>query len=169
YNAGQGDHVPELIPGLATSWSVASDNLTWTFKLRPGVKFTDGTPFNADAVVFAFDRILNKDFPYYSESQRTAGISNFAEVTTYKKVDDMTFQVVTRRPWGILTYDVANVNIISPTALAKYGNKEYINHPTGTGPFQVSKYVDGQVMEMVPNKEYWGPKAKLDKLIIYPM
>jgi peptide/nickel transport system substrate-binding protein len=169
YNAGQGDHVPELIPGLATSWSVASDQLTWTFKLRPGVKFTDGTPFNADAVVFAFDRILNKDFPYYSESQRTAGISNFAEVTTYKKVDDMTFQVVTRRPWGILTYDVANVNIVSPTAVAKYGNKDYINHPVGTGPFMVSKYVDGQVMEMVPNKEYWGPKAKLDKLIIYPM
>ena len=81
----------------------------------------------------------------------------------------MTFQLTTRRPWGIITYDVANMNIPSPTAVAKYGNKDYINHPVGTGPFIVSKYVDGQVMEMVPNKEYWGPKAKLDKLIIYPM
>jgi peptide/nickel transport system substrate-binding protein len=90
-------------------------------------------------------------------------------VASYKKIDETTFQVVTRRPWGILVYDMANVNIPSPTAVQKWGNKEYFNHPVGTGPFIVSKYVDGQVMEMVPNKDYWGNKAKLDKLIVYPM
>ncbi|HLF78152.1 MAG TPA: ABC transporter substrate-binding protein, partial [Dehalococcoidia bacterium] len=171
YNAGQGDHVPDLRPGLATSWEVAPDNLTWTFKLRSGVKFTDGTPFNADAVQFAFDRILNREHPFFSEAQRSAGLSNFVEVASYKKVDDMTFQVVTRRPWALLTYDMGAVNIISPTAVQKWGNKDYISHPVGTGPFMVSKYVDGQVMELVPNKDYWDTanKPKLDKLVLYPM
>jgi peptide/nickel transport system substrate-binding protein len=171
YNAGQGEKVPDLRPGLATSWEVASDNLTWTFKLRQGVKFTDGTPFNADAVVFAFDRIINKEHPFFSESQRSAGLSNFVEVASYKKIDDFTFQVVTRRPWAFLTYDMGAINIPSPTAVQKWGNKDYISHPVGTGPFTVAKYIDGQVMELVPNKDYWDTanRPKLDRLILFPM
>ena len=79
YDVAQGDHVPGLIPGLAQSWTTADDKLTWTFKLRPNVKFHDGTPFNADAVIFAFDRIMKKDFEFYSDSQRGLGVSNFAQ------------------------------------------------------------------------------------------
>jgi peptide/nickel transport system substrate-binding protein len=80
-------------------------------------------------------------------------------------------QVVTRRPWAFLVYDVAAINIPSPTAIQKWGNKDYISHPVGTGPFIVSRYVDGQVMELVPNQDYWDTsnRPKLDKLILYPM
>ena len=64
-NYDQGDTVPVPGPGLATEWSVGDDKLTWTFHLRQGVKFHDGSEFNADAVVFNFDRLLKKDFAYF--------------------------------------------------------------------------------------------------------
>lgn len=165
----QGDHVPIPGPGLATSWTRAADNVTWTLNLRQGVKFHDGTPFNADAVVFAMDRILKKDSEFYSASQASAGGSNFAQVASYKKIDDFTMEVITKKPWSFLLYDMVAWNIPSPTAVRQWGNKEYPQHPIGTGPFKVVKYVDGQVMEMVPNQDYWKEKAKLDKLIVYPM
>ncbi len=169
-NTEQGDTVPVPGPGLATSWVRAADNVTWTFKLREGVKFHDGSAFNADSVVFAFDRIMNKNFEFYSDSQRGAGSANFAQVASYKKVDDFTFEIVTKKPWSFLTYDLVSINIPSSAAIRQYGNKDYPQHASGTGPFKIAKYVDGQVMELVPNKDYWGDrKAKLDKLILYPM
>ena len=76
-NTNQGDTVPVPGPGFALSWACSADNLTWTLKLRQNVKFHDGTPFNADSVVFAFDRIMKKDFEFYSDSQRAAGATNF--------------------------------------------------------------------------------------------
>lgn len=169
YDAKQGDAPPPLIPGLATSWERSTDNLTWTFKIRQGVKFHDGSPFNADAVVFAFDRILNKDFQFYSETQRAAGLSNYAQVASYAKVDDATFKVTTKKVWAFLPYDVAGINIISPAMVKQHGNNRYVNFASGTGPFNVAKYVDGQVMELVPNTEYWNEKRKLDRLVLLPM
>src|SRR5205814_2243041 len=141
----------------------------WTLTLRQNVKFTDGTPFNADAVVFAFDRILNKTAPFYSADQAGSGGSTFAQVKSYRKVDDYTFEIVTKKTWSYLIYDMTSINIPSPAAIKQWGNKDYPQHAIGTGPFKIDKYVDGQVMEMVANKDYWGHKAKLDRLIVYPM
>ena len=73
WDAGQGATPPDPIPGLASSWTRSADNLTWTFTLRQGVKFHDGSPFNADAVIFALDRVLNKESEFYSDAQRSAG------------------------------------------------------------------------------------------------
>ncbi|MCC6236988.1 MAG: ABC transporter substrate-binding protein [Dehalococcoidia bacterium] len=169
WKADQGDAPPEPIPGLAEKFDRSSDGLTWTFSLRQGVKFHDGSAFTADAVVFAFDRIMNKDFEFYSEAQRSAGASAVAQIASYKKVDDFTFQIVTKKPWAFLTYDLGGFSIPSPAAIKQWGNKDYPLHASGTGPFKVEKYVDGQVMELVPNKEYWGTKAKLDKLVLFPI
>lgn len=169
WDAAQGDKVPDPIPGLASSWTRSADNLTWTFVLRQGVKFHDGTAFNADAVVFALDRVLNKESEFYAQTQATAGSSSVAAIASYKKVDDFTVSITTKKPWAFLPYDLAAVSIPSPAAVKQWGNKAYPQHPSGSGPFRVTKYVDGQVMELEPNKEYWGTKAKLDKLILYPM
>jgi peptide/nickel transport system substrate-binding protein len=168
-NAYQGDTVPVPGPGLATEWKLSDDKLTWTIKLRQGVKFHDGTMFNADAVVFALDRVLKKDFEFYSASQAAAGASNFQQVKSYKKIDDSTIEVITKKPWAFLAYDMVSWNIPSPAAIKQWGNKDYPLHAVGTGPFKIAKYVDGQVMELVPFTEYWGEKAKLDKLILFPM
>ena len=169
WKADQGDAPPEPIPGLAEKFERASDGLTWTFNLRQGVKFHDGSAFTADAVVFAFDRIMNKEFEFYSETQRSAGASAVAQIASYKKVDDFTVQIVTKKPWAFLVYDLGGLSIPSPAAIRQWGNKDYPLHASGTGPFKIEKYVDGQVMELVPNKDYWGTKAKLDKLVLFPM
>lgn len=169
WKADQGDAPPEPIPGLAEKFERSADGLTWTFNLRQGVKFHDGSAFTADAVVFAFDRIINKEFEFYSETQRSAGASAVAQIASYKKIDDFTFQIVTKKPWAFLTYDLGGFSIPSPAAIKQWGNKDYPLHASGTGPFKVEKYVDGQVMELVPNKDYWGTKAKLDKLVLFPM
>jgi peptide/nickel transport system substrate-binding protein len=169
WNSEQGDTPPEPVPGLAESWTRSDDNLTWTFTLRKGVKFHDGSAFTADSVVFAFDRLMNKDFEFYSETQRSAGASNIAQIASYEKVDDFTVRFVTKKPWAFFLYDLATYNIPSPTAIKQWGNKDYPQHASGTGPFKIVKYVDGQVLELEKNTDYWGGAPKLDKLILYPM
>lgn len=169
WDVDQGETVPDVIPGLAESWTRSADNLTWTFKLRQGVKFHDGTDFNADAVVFVFDRLMKKDFEFYADAQRAAGASNLAAIASYQKIDDFTVSFTTNKVWSFLPFDLAAINIVSPTAVKTYGNKDFPQHAIGTGPFKIDKYVDGQVMEMVPNTEYWGRKPKLDRLVLFPM
>jgi len=169
WETDQGDHPPGPVPGLATEYSVADDSLTWAFKLREGVTFHDGTPFNVEAVKFSFDRVLDPDFEYFSQSQAALGGSNIAKIASYRIVDETTFEVTTKVPWAFFPYDVALISIVSPTAVQTYGNEAYAQHPAGTGPFKVDRYVDGQVMELVPNESYWGGAPKLDRLILYPM
>ena len=148
-NAYQGDTVPVPGPGLATEWKLSDDKLTWTLKLRQNVKFHDGTTFNADAVVFALDRVMKKDFEFYSAAQAASGASNFQQVKSYKKIDDYTLEVVTKKPWAFLAYDMVSWNIPSPAAIKQWGNKDYPLHAVGTGPFKIAKYVD----VMIGNEE----------------
>jgi peptide/nickel transport system substrate-binding protein len=168
WDAGQGATPPDPIPGLASSWTRSADNLTWTFTLRQGVKFHDGSPFNADAVIFALDRVLNKETEFYSNTQRSAGATFLGAIASYKKIDDFTVAITTKNPWAFLIYDLASIAIPSPAAIRQWGNKAYPQHASGTGPFKMAQYVEGQVLELEPNKDYWGTKAKLDKLVLYP-
>ena len=69
---------------------------------------------------------------------------------------------------GFLLYDLATIAIPSPAAVRQWGNKAYPQHASGTGPFKIAKYVEGQVLELEPNQDYWGTKAKLAKLVLYP-
>jgi peptide/nickel transport system substrate-binding protein len=168
WDAGQGATPPDPIPGLASSWTRSDDNLTWTFTLRQGVQFHDGSPFNADAVIFALDRVLNKESEFYANSQRSAGATFLGAIASYKKIDDFTVAITTKKPWAFLPYDLASITIPSPAAIRQWGNKAYPQHASGTGPFKIAKYVEGQVLELEPNQDYWGTKAKLDKLVLYP-
>jgi peptide/nickel transport system substrate-binding protein len=169
FNVDQGDTVPVPGPGLAESWDLADDKLTWTFHLRPGVKFHDGTGFDADAVIFNLDRITDKEFEYYDENMRAATVSYSANWASYRKVDDMTIEIVTKVPYSFLLDDLTLVHFGSPAAIQTWGNKDYAQHATGTGPFRMTKYVDGEVMELEPFEDYWGEKPRLDKIILRPM
>src|SRR5262249_36950736 len=166
---GRGAPPPDPIPGLASTWARSADNLTWTFTLRQGVKFHDGAPFNADAVIFALDRVLNKESEFYATTQRSAGATFLGGIASYEKVDDFTVAITTKKPWAFLIYDLASIAIPSPAAIRQWGNKAYPQHASGTEPFKIAKYVEGQVLELEPNKDYWGTQAKLDKLVLYPM
>ncbi len=170
YNVYQGDTLAVPEPALAESYTIGDDKLTWTFQLRQGVKFHDGTAFDADAVVFQMDRVWNKDFEFFSPELRALNTGVFAQIESYRASGPYTIEIKTKiavclphlRPGAAATFP-------SPTAVKTFGNKEYPRHAIGTGPFKITKYVDGQVMELAPNTEYWGTKPKLDKLVLFPI
>jgi peptide/nickel transport system substrate-binding protein len=169
FNLDQDEVAPTPQPGLAETWTISTDKLVWTFNLRKGVKFHDGTDFNADAVVFQLDRLLNKDFEFYDKTTAASNNSYTGSIASYRAVDADTVEIKTKTPYGLLIWDLTSVFFPSPTAVKTFGNQEYVNHAAGTGPFKIARYVDGQVMELVPNAGYWGGKPKLDKLVLRPM
>jgi ABC-type transport system substrate-binding protein len=143
---------------LATAWSTSDDKLTWTFKLRQGVKFHDGTPFNAAAVKATFDRIRDAA----TASPRRSAL---AAITDIKVVDDFTIALVTKEPFAPLLAQISayNLAIMSPTQIQKAGPK-YREQPAGTGPFKLKAWQPGERITLARNDDYWGDKPKLDAL-----
>jgi peptide/nickel transport system substrate-binding protein len=168
HDLDQADEVPGVVPGLAERWELADDEVTWTFYLREGVTFHDGTPFDAEAVKFAFDRVADQEFEYFDASLYGGYRTYTQEIESYRVVDEYTFEIVTVRPFSFFLEDLAHIFIPSPTAVQTYGNAEYINHAAGTGPFKVVSYVDGEILELEANEDYWGGRPKLDNLVLRP-
>jgi peptide/nickel transport system substrate-binding protein len=165
----QGEKFNVPVPGMAESWSISDDQLTWTFKLRQGQTFHDGTAFNAEAVKFQFDRLIDKNFEFFEPQMSSLNSQRIAAISSYAAIDEHTFSITTKRPYAFLLWDLQGLLLPSPTAIRQWGNKEYVNHASGTGPFRMTKYVDGQVMELEPFEGYWQGKPKLDKIVLYPM
>ena len=134
------------MPSLAESWEVSEDSTIYKFKLRKGIKFHDGTPFNADAVVFTFEHAMK-------------GVSSVSleSIRDVEKVDDYTVRFVLKSPdfsFWIKIGDPTSFGIVSPTAYEKYkdswGRKVFV----GTGPFKFEKWIAGQEIVLVRNDEY---------------
>jgi peptide/nickel transport system substrate-binding protein len=169
FDLTKADQIPKIIPDLAESWTPNADLTSWTFKLRPGVTFHDGTPWNADAAIFNLDRYTNKNSPdYYQDLNAQAGLS-IAGIKTYKKIDDLTLQIDTNGPWSYLPSDMATVYFASPAAVKAEGNEGFAEKPVGTGPFKFDSLVRGQRMVMVKNDKYWAGAPKVDKVILRPI
>ena len=165
---------PKLVPKLATSWDISKDSLTYTFKLRKGVKFHDGTPFDAAAVKYNIDRCAAKDAPqfYARANAYTTWIWQFLKEV--KTPDEGTVQIVLREPYGDFLRQLVQGGggaavFISPTALKKYGNEGIAEHPTGTGPFRFVERVRGEKVVTERNPAYWGTQPYLDRIIDRPM
>jgi peptide/nickel transport system substrate-binding protein len=146
----QGDD-GKLYPGLAESWDASPDATTFTFKLKQGVKFHDGTPFNASAVQFNLDRLAGpiKAGVYISIS----GIYDHTEV-----IDDYTAKVVLNRPLAPFYYALCYgyAGMASPTAVQKYG-ADFDTHPVGTGPFTFVEWIPKTHVTYKRNPDYnWG-------------
>src|SRR2546425_1576791 len=152
------DDKMQVKPLLATSYEVMSPTKV-RFKLRPNVKFHDGTPFNAAAVKFTFDRALRGTPPARWAS--LAGSLSGAEV-----VDDLTVDVVTREPYGPILRTLAMycMGIVSPTAVQKMG-PDFSRAPVGTGPFKFIEWKTNTHVILERNPDYWGDKAPLDRVI----
>ncbi len=154
----------EIIPWLAKSWSFSDDGLNATFKLQEGVKFHDGTPFNAEAVAFVFNEALAKDFTY----------SNLLEGLQKVTVDDeytATFHF--EKPFAALLPNLAYrpMAIFSPTAYKEHGEEWMATNLVGTGPFIFEELVRGEYVQFRKNPDYWQEgKPYLDsvRIIIVP-
>jgi peptide/nickel transport system substrate-binding protein len=169
FDVGQGDHVPDVIPALAESWTVSpAAPTTWTFHLRQGVRFHDGTPLTADAVVYQFNRIKRPDSADYDALNAGAYASRTTFLESWRAVDDLTVEITTGLPYAFLPYDLAYLYIPSPAAVKQWG-KDYAQHPVGTGPFRLSKVTERQSLELERNDDYWGAKPKVQHLILRPM
>jgi peptide/nickel transport system substrate-binding protein len=175
WDLSQGDTLPKVAPGLAESWEVRADEPTkWVFKLRRGVKFHDGTDFNADAVLWNWDKIRTKDAPQYDPRQAGIIANRIAGVLqSWRKLDDYTVEFTTARPSSFVPFQVIYVVYESPTQWEKLGRdwRALANNPAGTGPFKLTRLVPRERAELEPNRDYWDktriPKA--DKVILLPM
>jgi peptide/nickel transport system substrate-binding protein len=150
-------------PSLATDWSVSDDNLTWTFHLRKGVKFHDGSPFNAAAVVRTFHRLLDP-------AVVIPGRTNLGPISKVEAVDDMTVKIVTSEPFSALpialTHHVSS--ILSPKSLDEWGDQAGSHPIAGTGPFKIGDFTLPDSVTLVRNEDYWGEKPTLDKIVLMP-
>ncbi len=153
-------------PQLALSHTVSHDGLVYTFQLRKGVKFHDGSPFNAEAVEFHFMRMIDKTHPYYEPEAFNR--SNVIDgVVAIKATKEYEVQFVRERPMAgqLALLSGAYAGIISPASVKKYG-KEYTAHPVGTGPFAFEKAEKGSYANLVAFPDHWGGRPKLDRVVI---
>jgi peptide/nickel transport system substrate-binding protein len=164
---------PPLIPGLAESWEASPDGLAYTFKLRPGVTFHDGTPWDAEAAKFNIERMMNPDFEYYNA--RAAAFTYFCWLATKEVqiVDPMTIRIVQNRPFGEflnqMVQGTGGTGMISPTSIKQYGSDTVAEHPVGTGPFKFVERVQNEKIVLERNESYWGTRPHLDQIIFRPM
>jgi len=152
------DDKMQVKPSLATSYEVMSPTKV-RFKLRPNVKFHDGTPFNAEAVRFTYDRALKGTPPARWAS--LAGSLDRAEV-----VDNLTVDILTKEPYGPILRTLAMycMGIVSPTAVQKLG-ADFSRAPVGTGPFKFVEWKTNTHVIIERNNDYWGDKALVDRVI----
>jgi ABC-type transport system substrate-binding protein len=159
----------EVAPGIAQSWETSADGLTYTFHLRKGVKFSDGTPLDAKAVIWNVDRLLNKANPQYIYN--TGPVEGYIDFTygavaSYKAIDGDTVEFKFKRPSAPFLNSLAMVwnGLVSPAAAAKWG-KNYRNNPVGSGPFILREWRQRDEIILDANPNYWGGKPKVDHLI----
>ncbi|SDI88186.1 ABC transporter substrate-binding protein [Lutimaribacter saemankumensis] len=142
-----------VVPGLAESWEISEDGTVYTFKLREGVTFHDGTTMDAEDVKFSLDRAR-------AEDSQNAQKALFADIDTVEAVDPATVRVTLKQPNGSFLFNMAwgDAVIVAPESID--GIKQ---QPIGTGAFKFSNWVQGDRIEIVKNPDYWGEPAKLDK------
>ncbi|MFV0334505.1 MAG: glutathione ABC transporter substrate-binding protein [Tropicimonas sp.] len=158
------DQNMQLVPQLATSWEGSDDALTFTFHLREGVKFHDGTDFNAAAVKANFDRLAD-------QSQNLAKNSLFKVVESVDTPDDLTVVLHLKEPFGAMINTVAHPSVVihSPKALEEFG-KDVEKNPVGTGPFRFKEWVPGERMVVEKFDGYWDEGwPKVDSVTFYPV
>lgn len=148
----------KVIPGLALSWKNVNKT-TWQFKLRPGVTFSDGEPFDAKAVVFSIDRIISKK--YATEQTDWTGDINGA-----KAVNNLTVDITSSAPDPEVPERMALIMMVPPVAASKPG---YAKHPIGTGPYTLASYTKGAQYVLKARSDYWGGKPAIPEAIFQPI
>ncbi|MFN2340537.1 MAG: ABC transporter substrate-binding protein [Halanaerobium sp.] len=156
----------EVEAALATDWEISEDGLEYTFNLREGVEFHDGTPFNAEAVVFDIQRQLDSDHPYYMEGSYPYAGFSLGMIEEVRAVDEYTVQFTLENPYAPFIKNLAMfaTMIVSPEAVKEYG-EDIFKNPVGTGAFKFVEWVRDDQITLVANEDYWDGRPYLDELI----
>ncbi|MDH7787296.1 peptide/nickel transport system substrate-binding protein [Ochrobactrum sp. 19YEA23] len=163
------DGTLEVEPALAESWTISDDGKTYRFKLRQGIKFHDGSDFNAEAVKFNFDRMLKADHPFYNTGPFPLSF-NFSSIEAVNAIDPATVEFKLKEPFSPFLSNLAYPTglIVSPKAVKKYG-KEFGRHPSGTGPFKFAEWQSGQRVVVERNSDYWDGAPALEAIVFRPI
>lgn len=163
------DGTLEVEPALAESWDITDGGKTYTFKLRKGIKFHDGSEFDADAVKFNLDRMLDKNHPYHSTGPFPLSFF-FSAIKKTEVIDKYTVKMSLDNPYAPLLSNLAYPTglMVSPAAVKKF-QKEYGRHPSGTGPFKFAEWKSNEKVVIEANKDYWDGPPKLKAVIFRPI
>jgi ABC-type transport system substrate-binding protein len=189
WDLSSADKASEIIPDLATEWAVDPGNQTrWTFRLRPGVKFHDGSDFDADAVVWNVEKVLRQDAPHFDASQVGITTPRMPTLRSARAVDKMTVELVTSEPDSFLPinltnlymaspahwrklFDAVSASVTDPKERSKQAWDAYARAASGTGPWKMAGFVPRERLELVKNDAYWDAarRPKVDRLVLLPM
>jgi peptide/nickel transport system substrate-binding protein len=148
------DQTAQVQPGLAESWEISEDGKVYTFKLRSGAKYHDGTDFTADDVKFSLDRAR-------AEDSTNAQKKLFASIESVEVVDPTTVKVTLTHAEGLFLYNMGLGDAVIVASESADGNKE---NPVGTGPFKFDSWAKGSAIRLVKNPDYWGEPVALEKV-----
>ncbi len=174
YQYAPGSTLP--VPALATGCTANAESTEWTCELRQGVKFHDGTDFDADAVIFNYDRWRFTDNPYHFEAQffeyyeyMWGGFDDSSTITSVEKVGDHTVKFVLNASLAPFLANLAMdmFAISSPAAIELHGEDYGLPAAgcVGTGPFKYVEWVEGDHISVVANDDYWGGRPTIDEII----
>jgi len=179
WDLSHADGPSALVPSLATEWSVdEADRTKWIFRLRRDVTFHDGSPFNADAVVWNVRKVLDREAPQYDPRQVGLTATRMPSLRRAEKIDDHTVALFTAEPDSLLPINLTNLFMASPAhwekLRAQHPSAEatwnaFAANPSGTGPFRLTRFVPRERVEMVRNDAYWGDKAKAERIVLLPI
>jgi peptide/nickel transport system substrate-binding protein len=187
WDLSSADKASVMIPGLSTEWKVdEADKKKWTFKLRSGVSFHDGSPFTADAVVWNVEKVLKQDAPQFDPSQVGITASRMPTLVSARKIDDMTVELITKEPDSFLPINLTNLFMASPAKWQKFFDAAegadakaksqaawaaFAREVSGTGPWKMSAFTPRERLELSKNDNYWNKARvpKIDKMLLLPM
>jgi len=150
-----------IVPQLAESWRLV-DDVTWQLKLRRGVVFHDGEPFNAETVRFTFQRVLDPE-------QKSPNRANVAEIVRVEVVDDYTVNVVTRQPYAPLINRLLDFAMVPPKYVAAKGNQGMALRPVGTGPYRFVELIKDDRMVVEAFDRHWRGAPKIKRIVYKPI
>lgn len=155
----------DVAPGLATSWELDPGGRVWTFHLRRGVKFHDGTPVDADAVVFSLERQRDPAHPFHTDDM-APWQRQYRDIQKVEAVDPQTVRITIDKPYAPFEANMATfaAAIVSPTAV-KDPTRRFEDHPVGSGPFIFEEWDKGQRIILRRNPTYWGGAPAFEHLV----
>jgi ABC-type transport system substrate-binding protein len=173
WDLSSNEKLADIRPGLAERWEQdPNDKAKWIFHLRRGVKFHDGSEFNADAAIWNLDRYYKKDAKQFDPPGGAVAQARNPFVTAYRKIDDYTIEITNPRPLSYFPNMLPYMLYSSPAQFEKTGSwAEFAKSPSGTGPFKITEFKPRVSVTLSRNDNYWEKNRvpKLDNMILFPM